>query len=541
MKIPFRYLLITSSFFSIVTFFSCSPNINNLKKQTDSYPNEVKRNLLFQNSIRNIENLTEDGLFSQSLSQIQHLLSINPNFRYNPTLYILAAKSLIGMGKNEDARVALELAEASSSLTDSEASSFQKRVEDFLNQPSLQIQKPTFQDSTNTEKITKDVSPDHSDIFITNTWFETDIRQVLLDISQATGIPIVWDNTVQGIVTHEVNEVPFLKVLEDILFSNGFVHILKKGTYYVGSIDLDSPSFNTLSETSILQLSNIMAQDAIQLLPESFRIFVRATNSSNTVCITAPPSYAKRIKQDLKSIDTPVKQIEIEVVVVQFYTSDIQKLGIDWSLSSLGWNDKEASLVIIPTMKEDPLFALNYLRTALKIGDKAYDLATSLRALSDAGVVKIQATPRVRTMNGRTAIFQSLKEQYFMITAGETGNYFGYMNRLETIQSGIQLMITPYADSTGFITVSVKPQIDDVIGEGANGLPEISRRSANTTVRVGDGETITIGGLRMNKTQTYKSRVPVLGKIPVLGYLFGKTETEEVESELVIFITPHVL
>ncbi len=541
MKILFRCSFLTFSLFLMFTFFNCSPNINNLKKQTDSYPNEAKRSILLQNSIRNIENLIKDGLFSQAFSQIEHLLSKNPNLKYNPTLYILAAKSLIGMGRNEDARVALELAEASSSLTGSEASAFQKQLDAFLNQPSLQIQKTTFQDSTNTKNLTKDECPDHSNIFITNTWFETDIRQVLLDISQETGIPIVWDNTVQGIVTHEVNEVPFLKVLEDILFSNGFVHVFKNGTYYVGPIDFESPSFNTLSETSILQLSNIMAQDAIQLLPENFRIFVRATNSSNTVCITAPPAYAKRIKQDLKAIDAPVKQIEIEVVIVQFYTSDIQKLGIDWSLNSLGWNNKEASLGIFPNMKEDPLFALNYLRTALKIGDKAYDLATSLRALSDAGVAKIQATPRVRTMNGRTAIFQSLKEQYFMITAGESGNYFGYMNRLETIQSGIQLMITPYADSTGFITVSVKPQVDDVIGEGANGLPEISRRTANTTVRVRDGETITIGGLRMNKSQTYKSRVPVLGKIPVLGYLFGKTETEEVESELVIFITPHVL
>ncbi|MCK4596930.1 hypothetical protein KAU04_02785, partial [bacterium] len=153
---------------------------------------------------------------------------------------------------------------------------------------------------------------------VANMWFETDLRQVLMDLSQETEIPIVWDSSVEGLITYEAVDVPLVKVLEDVLFTNGYVYRLRDGTYYVGSASVDSPSFHLLSDTYTVQLANIMAQDAVQLLPEPFKPYVRATKDLNMICVTAPPSIGKRIIQDLKAIDTPGTQIEIEVLVVEF-------------------------------------------------------------------------------------------------------------------------------------------------------------------------------------------------------------------------------
>jgi type II secretory pathway component GspD/PulD (secretin) len=376
---------------------------------------------------------------------------------------------------------------------------------------------------------------------VANIWFEMDLRQVLMDISQETEIPIVWDSSVEGLVTYEALDVPLKKVLEDILFTNGFVYLFRDGTYYVGSSSVDNPSFHTLSETHTLQLSNILAKEAVQLLPESFKPYARASSDLNMVSISAPPTIAGRILQDLRTLDAPVKQIEIEVLVVEVATSKIRKLGIDWDFSSVDWNSKQASGSIGAPEIADAVLALDYLRNAMKVGSKAVDLTVSLKALTDAGIAKIRATPRLRTLNGRTAVLETLEEQYFFITQGDGDQYFGVYNRLETIQAGIKLEITPYADATGHITVNVKPQVDDVVGQGASGLPEISRRKADTTVRVKQGDTITIGGLRFQNEKMVQKRVPILGEIPVLGMLFGSTEKEVMESELVIFITPYVL
>jgi type II secretory pathway component GspD/PulD (secretin) len=240
-------------------------------------------------------------------------------------------------------------------------------------------------------------------------------------------------------------------------------------------------------------------------------------------------------------IDAPLPLIEIEAVVVEFATTKIRELGLDWNLKSIDWSEREGSLSIITPEMGDAVLALDFFRNMLKIGDKKVDLTASLKALSEAGVAKIRATPRIRTLHGHTALVGTIKEQYFFITSGETGEYFNYYSRLETIKSGIQLEITPYVDSLQYITVDVKPQVDDVVGQGTSGLPEISRRAARTTVRVKNGETFTIGGLRLSEKKSVNHRVPILGSIPILGALFGKTENEEVEKELVIFITPHVL
>ena len=81
----------------------------------------------------------------------------------------------------------------------------------------------------------------------------------------------------------------------------------------------------------------------------------------------------------------------------------------------------------------------------------------------------------------------------------------------------------------------------DVTGRGANNLPEISTRSANTSVRVKDGETFTIGGLSLQQDKNVQKKIPFLGDIPFLGYIFRYDRKEVRDTEIVIFVTPHVL
>jgi type II secretory pathway component GspD/PulD (secretin) len=83
--------------------------------------------------------------------------------------------------------------------------------------------------------------------------------------------------------------------------------------------------------------------------------------------------------------------------------------------------------------------------------------------------------------------------------------------------------------------------VRDVTGSGANGLPEITFRRAATTVRVKDGESIVIGGLINEFSTSTRSKLPILGDIPLLGHLFRHTSSHRVKTEVVIIITPHVL
>jgi type II secretory pathway component GspD/PulD (secretin) len=113
--------------------------------------------------------------------------------------------------------------------------------------------------------------------------------------------------------------------------------------------------------------------------------------------------------------------------------------------------------------------------------------------------------------------------------------------KLELIQVGITLEVTPYVSDNDEITVAIKPEVSDVTGQGASDLPVVSKRSVNTKLRVKNGETITVGGLTLKTENTRTTGVPFLSRIPILGYLF-KQETVAVEERvIVVFITPRII
>ena len=373
---------------------------------------------------------------------------------------------------------------------------------------------------------------------ITNSFFETDLRQVLTDLSMETGIPIIWDTTVEGLVTFEAIDVPFEDVLRSILLPAGFVYSSQQGTYFVGSPRPDGPAFALLSTTEVVSLSNIDATEAVRLLSDFFEPYVKASVTDNTVCITAPQSFVERIRSDLAKIDEPPIQILIDVVVSEISTDALRKIGLDWSL--LGTDgDETVSIGTDHTDFEGAAMIGEITSLGLDIGSYTVDLAASLEALVQSGEARIRANPRIAALNGRTAEIGLTRDQYFVIAT--TTSEYATHNTLQSISSGIRLEITAYASPSGEITVHVKPEVGDVVGKGANNLPEISRRTASTTVRVSDGETFTIGGLSIQVESTTHRKVPLLGDIPILGSIFRYEETSMRDSQIVIFITPHIL
>ena len=94
---------------------------------------------------------------------------------------------------------------------------------------------------------------------------------------------------------------------------------------------------------------------------------------------------------------------------------------------------------------------------------------------------------------------------------------------------------------SGEITTVIQTEVSNLKSLGPEGLPEIARRSANTTINLKDGETIAIGGLIQTSAIEVRESIPLLGSIPLIGRLFSSTTTTNEETELVIYITPRVL
>jgi len=370
---------------------------------------------------------------------------------------------------------------------------------------------------------------------VTNTFFDTPLRQALADIAAQTGETIVPDLSVQGLVTAELYDVPLPRALDTVLASGNYEWKRMDGGYYlVGSTDPDSPSFNKLADTVRLKLTYANAASAIALLSDRQRKYVRADAESNVVVITAPPNLLKELEAQIRAVDTQPQQVVIEARVVE-----LERQALNQFSASLNWQknvSEDGAKGSVGHAFFEPLtwqLGLGYQTTAEFT--RSLDLLLILLEENDSAT--IVANPRVVAMDGKAADIKVVTEQYFEILTEDV-----YVrSELEVIQSGIELHMVPKIGDDGLITMEVSPEVSNVVGQGAKGLPMITRRQASTTVHVQDGGTIVIAGLLDNRSRVVVQRVPILGSLPLIGYLFRSTNVEDSDRQMAILITPRII
>ena len=173
---------------------------------------------------------------------------------------------------------------------------------------------------------------------------------------------------------------------------------------------------------------------------------------------------------------------------------------------------------------------------------KSFQLAVDL--MIEEGNARVLAQPKIATLNGRRAdILIGSRIPFEILQPVFAGNAAAQQVRIEKEEVGIKLGIIPLINADGYITVTIEPEVSTVIGfRGENDdLPIIATREVSTTVRLKDGNSVIIAGLLSEaKTQTV-TKVPILGSIPIIGYLFQHHEIMTQKTDLVIEITPRIL
>lgn len=382
---------------------------------------------------------------------------------------------------------------------------------------------------------------DFSQPLITNIFYDTDIIQALRDISAQAGIPIIPDVSVQGLVSLEVINVPFEECLRRLLAPNGLTFRRFEDYYLVGSPRPDNPSSYLLTSTEQIRPNYFKAKDLATLVSEYYMPFIKVNDNSNIIAITASPDIIKQFKKDLEAIDKPPRQVLIEAMITEVSKDGLQSLGIDWSGSISKKNDTIFSLQLLSNLANiaDTTFGLIFGNVTRTLGKFTYSFTPSIQALVTSGKASIRANPKIVTLDGQKATILAGKEAYYSIITGPINYQY---ERLEMIKYGVSLEITPYiSEDKREITLEVIPEVSDVIGQGITDLPILSKRAAKTKIRVKDGEKIVIGGLLQKSERTVLRKIPFLGDIPFLGLLFRTTTKVAEETEVVIFITPHIL
>jgi type II secretory pathway component GspD/PulD (secretin) len=279
--------------------------------------------------------------------------------------------------------------------------------------------------------------------------------------------------------------------------------------------------------------------------------------AGNRLVVRANPKMKREILQVIEAIDKPALQVMLEAKLVEVSIDALARLGIDWDkINSITTIVAEAGKAQLPpgfpgAIDTDEIpDEMRFERTkGLKIKDmdwsrqlEAFEIVLDL--LINDGTARILADTKLATMNNRDATIHIGDIVPYMVTSFAAGT--GGVTEMVTIERekvGIKLRITPQVNEDGYIITRVEPEVSSIIGfVGPNDeIPWVKTRSASTTVRVKDGETIIIAGLLATDETTQISKLPLLGDIPYLGKLFQHTTEKKRKTDLIIEITPQII
>ena len=254
----------------------------------------------------------------------------------------------------------------------------------------------------------------------------------------------------------------------------------------------------------------------------------------NTLVVTETKSNMKRIRRILKRLDTKAPQVMIEVLIVNVKLTDELKMGINWTM--LGTSKNFFSQGLSATTGANPFGKVTFSSTPSN-----WNYAGFLDFVETSENIKILANPKVLVLNNHTATIDSVEEiPYQELSETSSGGSIGTVSFKE---AGIKLEVTPQITNDGYVIMHVKPEQSAQVGTfqiEESETPIVETRKTDTTLRVKNGQTIIIGGLRKSEPSIVESKIPIFGDLPLIGVLFRKSSTTLVESELGVFITPHI-
>ncbi|MDP8264962.1 MAG: secretin N-terminal domain-containing protein [Candidatus Aceula lacicola] len=276
-----------------------------------------------------------------------------------------------------------------------------------------------------------------------------------------------------------------------------------------------------------------------------------ADERSNQIVVRALPGRREEIMKVIKDLDTKTKEVLIEAQIVQITFRPQYDMGIDWNLDFLNSSDKEIRKLSFENVyldadnltTSDPLFS-QFGKIAF--GNISQDhFHANIRALRQVSDTKILSNPRILVTNGQEAkIHIGDTIPYIISTISGTGDSAITSEDVRFVDVGLKLVVSANINDKGFVTMNLAPEISTVtsyVDSQGGGIPQVNKTEVETSVIVKDGTTIVMGGLKKDDKKHIKKGFPFLMDIPFLGNFFSATSDDITTTEIVIFITPHIV
>lgn len=305
-----------------------------------------------------------------------------------------------------------------------------------------------------------------------------------------------------------------------------------------------SPGFGSTNNSN----NNYMVQQAQnnenndQPLGQSVDGSIAVDRRLNAVWLKGSPEKIARMKAQIALIDVPVDSVILETQLVELTDSGARSIGINFSNAS--------GQIAVATFQSGASIPLGYTpnggghvsqESGTFMGGHLSSVAlqAAIYAQVAKGEGRIVSRPRISALSGSTARIIT-GDALPILTAITLSGVNGVSQQVQYVNVGVTLQIAPRVTPDGFVSSNVFCVVSSVSGY-SQGYPTISQREAQTTAIVRDGDTFVIGGLTQESSIKSRSRVPVLGDLPVVGTAFRYEQATKAKTDLFIVVTPHVV
>ena len=408
---------------------------------------------------------------------------------------------------------------------------------------------------------------------------DIEVRAVLQLLADFTGLNLVASDTVRGNLTLRLKNVPWDQALDIILKSKGLSMrqtgnvIMVAPTQEIAAqekLELESQQqieelapvrseFIQVNYAKAGELARLLKADANQLLSERGNVTV--DTRTNTLLVQDTAAKLEDVRRIVSRLDVPIRQVMIESRIVIANNDFARDLGVRFGYSRYAenfaktgkWNEVTGGIEgrwdvnpliypgatiedTIPLMVNlpaaNPSGAVNLLIG--KLG--SYLLQLELSAMQREGRGEIVSSPRVITADQNKAIIKVGQEIPYQESSASGRTTVAFKEAV------LKLEVTPHITPDDHIIMDLKVNKDNPdFTREVLGVPPVDTREVQTSVLVNNGETVVLGGVYEREKTFNREQVPWLGDLPILGHLFKTTSRQDLNEELLIFVTPKIL
>lgn len=370
------------------------------------------------------------------------------------------------------------------------------------------------------------------------------VQDIVTDLCEQQHLNYFFATPIEGQTSIWVRNVDFETLLDVILSGTEFSYHIDEGIYIFGG----APQEGSLVTVEVVAMKYRSVDKLSEIIPKelSSGIQIGEFGDLNSVILSGNPGGVSRAKAFLRSIDRRVPLVTIEVMIVDATKQRLKEIGVD---AGFGKSNVTSGGTLTGVDVMLNAGSVNRLINSLNgfgsvnLGMVGEGFYLGLQFLEDSGMIEMQSTPKLSTLNGHEATLTSGETRYYKEMAN---NYYGSQITMATesyiwkpIEANLEIKITPWVSEDKQITLAITiDQTEFTAREEAEAPPGTATRKFESLIRVQNEDMVLLGGIDQNIREKSNRGLPWIARVPVLNWFFGKSKDNKSEHRLNVFIKP---